>query len=372
MRIGVVGVAGIGQAHLFAAAATKGTVLAGVFDIDPERAARAAADHNTIAFNSFETMCRSGDVDAVAIATPPATHAPLVRAAIAAGIHVYCEKPFTPTAAEGYELAQLAHARDVVVQVGMQFRFHHAYAAMRKMVAAGDIGEVFRANLVATNWFRAQRYFDASPWRAAWRTSGGGVMLTQAIHQVDALIAAVGMPSRVEARWYNASHVAEVEDELHAMLEWPNGARGMMSASNNDPAGYEMFELHGDRGAIRVQGYDVSHTAYASARQTISECPDEFPDVTATWQPVDIERKPSEWFDMLVDCYRDFGRAVTEGVPNAVPPTEGTRVLELVNACYQSAAHGTPVTLPLAAGDYTDTFGRLCDGSLSVRGVPVA
>src|SRR5262249_35463940 len=152
-----------------------------------------------------------------------------------------------------------------VVQVGMQFRFHHAYAAMRHMVTSGEIGEVFRATLLATNWFRAQQYFAASPWRAQWRSSGGGGLLPQAIPQLHALITCVGTPNRVDARWYNAAHVAEVEDELHALLEWPNGARGTLSASMNDPAGYEMFELHGDRGAIRVQGYDVLHARYASA-----------------------------------------------------------------------------------------------------------
>src|SRR5690349_12009521 len=163
MRVAVVGVAGIGQAHLFAVRALDDVELAGVFDVDAERAAKAANDHKTIAFATYHALCTSGDADAVVIATPPATHAPLVRDALAAGLHVYCEKPFTPTAGEGYELAQLAEQRGCTVQVGLQFRYHHGYAAVRKLVANGEIGELFRVNLTATNWFRAQRYFDACP-----------------------------------------------------------------------------------------------------------------------------------------------------------------------------------------------------------------
>jgi predicted dehydrogenase len=368
VRVAVVGVAGIGQAHLFAIGAVNGMTLAGVCDVDPERAAKAAADHGTIVFGTFDTLCTSGDVDAVVIATPPATHAPLARAAIENGLHVYCEKPFTTIAGEGYELAQAATDRGVVVQVGLQFRYHRAYAAARHIVTTGGIGEVFRADLVATNWFRAQRYFDASPWRAAWRTSGGGVIMAQAIHQLDALITMAGMPSRVEARWYRASHRAEVEDEVVALLEWPNGARGTLTASLNDPAGHELLRIHGDRGAVMVQGYDVTRADYPSVVTTISDCPDEFPEVAPVWEPIAIERKPSEWFDMMLDCHRDFLAAITAGTTNHLPATEGTRVIELINACYQSAAHNVAVTLPLPAADYATTFERLCAGSLAVPG----
>ncbi|MCU1426275.1 MAG: dehydrogenase [Actinomycetia bacterium] len=372
LRVAVVGVGGIGQAHLFAVTSIDGMTLAGVCDADAERAARAASDHDTIVFNTFTTLCSSGEVDAVVIATPPATHAPLVREAIEAGVHVYCEKPFTLIARDGYELGQLAAERGVVVQVGLQFRYHRAYAAMRHMVTGGDTGELFRANLLATNWFRAQEYFAASPWRSAWRSSGGGVLITQAIHQLDALITTVGMPSRVHAGWYCAAHVAEVEDELHAMLEWPNGARGTLSASMNDPAGREEFALHGDRGAVIVQDYDFRRAEYESVQRTIKESEEEFPSVTAVWEQVPIERKSSEWFDMIIDCHRDFARAITDGIPNAIPPMEGTRVVELVNACYLSAAHDQPVALPLAGDEYATTFDRLGDGSLAVPGLPIA
>jgi UDP-N-acetyl-2-amino-2-deoxyglucuronate dehydrogenase len=370
VRVAVIGVAGIGQAHLFAAPAVDGMTLAGVFDVDAERAAKAATDHSTIAFATYETLCTSGEVDAVVIATPPATHVPLVRDALRAGLHVYCEKPFAPTVGEGLEMARLAEERGRVVQVGLQFRHHHGYAAARRYVTSGEIGEVFRANIVATNWFRAQRYFEASPWRSAWRTAGGGVLLTQAIHQIDALLTMVGMPSRVRAQWYRANHDAEVEDEVVATLEWPNGARGTLSASLNDPAGHEVIDVHGDRGAVQCAAYDVRHASYESARRTTLECPDEFPETAVEWEPVAIQRKSSEWFDMMTDCHRDFVAAVIDGRPAPIDAAEGTRVVEFVNALYLSAARGEPVELPLATAEYASVYEQLCEGSISVPGAP--
>jgi predicted dehydrogenase len=369
VRVAVVGVAGIGQAHLFAAGAVDGLTLAGVFDVDAERAAKAAGDHKTLAFATFETLCTSGEVDAVVIATPPATHEPLVRDALHAGLHVYCEKPFTPTAGAGAQLAALAEERGLTVQVGLQFRYHHGYAAARKIVT-NEVGDIFRANIVATNWFRAQAYFDASPWRASWKGSGGGILLTQAIHQLDALLTMVGMPSRVRAHWYRANHDAEVEDEVIALLEWSNGARGTLTASLNDPAGRELIEVHGDRGAVQCHGYDVRRVSYEPARHTTATSKEEFPELTPEWEPVTVPRKGSEWFDMLLDCHRDFVAAIDDGRPPAIGPAEGSRVIEFVNALYQSAARGDVVELPLPARDYDETYERLCAGSLAVPGAP--
>src|SRR5205085_5115387 len=140
--------------------------------------------------------------------------------------HVYCEKPIAPTAEEGYALAARARAARRVLQVGFQFRFHAGYCAMRDALA--ELGPIRRVALTATNWFRAERYFAASPWRATWRQAGGGVLMNQAVHQVDALIAAAGMPLYVRGRVRCALHSAAVEDEAVAELEWADGAVGTL------------------------------------------------------------------------------------------------------------------------------------------------
>ena len=201
-------------------------------------------------------MYASGEIDAVVVATPAGTHGPIVRDALDAGMHVYCEKPIAPTSDEGYALARHAQEARRTLQVGFQFRFHTGYAAARQHVA--QLGELARVNLTATNWFRPQAYFDKSPWRATWSMAGGGVLMNQAIHQIDALIATAGMPSSVQARVRRTRHRADVEDDAVAMLEWANGATGVLVASLTDPAGRERLEFFGARGALVLEdGYRV-------------------------------------------------------------------------------------------------------------------
>jgi predicted dehydrogenase len=361
VRIGVIGVKGIGQAHLWALHGVDGSDLVAVCDVDAAAAEKNGADHNAAVFTDTEALFASGDVDAVVIATPPGTHAPLVRSALAAGMHVYCEKPFTPTADEGYELARYAKAVERTLQVGFQFRFHLGYAAMKNAVAS--IAPVRRVNVTATNWFRADKYFTASPWRGTWRVAGGGVLMAQAVHQVDALINAVGMPASVTGRVRAALHDVEVEDDAFVEMEWANGARGVLVASLNEQAGVERFEIVGERGTVVLtDGYDVRVSRHDPVTDFVRTCDVEIFEEPPVWEIVDVPRAKSEWFDMMIAAHRDFAAAVAEQRPPSVDGVEGTKSVEFANAVYVSSLTGAPVELPLPAGSYGPVYEELAAG----------
>jgi predicted dehydrogenase len=365
LRIGVIGVNGIGNWHFYALRQSERSSATAVCDIDPARAEKAGTQQKLPAFTDPAAMYASGEVDAVVIATPAGTHGQLTRDALDAGMHVYCEKPIAPTADEGYALARHAREAKRTLQVGFQFRFHTGYAAARAAVA--DLGELARVNLTATNWFRAQAYFDKSPWRATWAMAGGGVLMNQAVHQVDAMIATAGMPSRVQARVRCARHRAEIEDDAIALLEWPSGATGVLVASLGDPAGYERMEFFGAHGALVLEdGYEVRVTEHEDAQKLSDECADEYPELTNEWKPLEVARAATEWIDCLTASHRDFAGAVLDGHPPLVDGEAGTRSVELANAIYLSSIEDRTVTLPLERGAYTPVFDELVTGGLAI------
>jgi predicted dehydrogenase len=361
LRVGVVGVQGMGQAHLWAARAAEGVELTAACDIDAAGTENAARAFDVAPFTDAHTLFTSGAVDAVVIATPPVTHVALARAALDAGLHVYCEKPIAPTADAGYALAAYARERQRILQIGFQFRFHKGYVALREAVA--ELGPVRRAHVTATNWFRAQAYFDAGGWRATWRAAGGGVLMTQAIHQVDALIATLGMPAQVDGRVRTAMHRAEVEDDAHAELTWPDGARATLVASNNEPAGFERFEIVCERGTVTLaDGFDVRVARHDGDRRLVEVLTAEFPDEAVEWATIDVPRKRSEEFDMVVAAHAEFASAVAQGRDPLVTGETGTRAVELANAIYLSSSTGRPVALPLEPGSYPPVFEELASG----------
>lgn len=364
LRVGVVGVNGIGRVHIGALAVAGKSSLGAVCDVDAERVRRAAAEQGVQGFVDAAEMYASGLVDAVVIATPAGTHPLLAAAALEAGLHVYCEKPVAPRSADGDALHALAVERERVFQVGFQYRFHTGYRAMRNAFAS--LGPLERAHLTATNWFRPQRYFDAAPWRTTWDMAGGGVLMNQAVHQLDALVAATGMPARVRAWVTCARHRAAVEDAAFAFLEWPDGARGVVEASLSEPAGCERFELHCARGSVVVtDGYDVRVCRHDDRDDTIATCPEEFPDATVTWHSVPVARASSEWFDMFVAAHREFASAIADKRPPAVDGASGTRSVELANAIYLSSFAGETVELPLDTDRYATLFAELASGARS-------
>ena len=144
IRVAVVGVAGMGGAHCFAASTMPEYELVAVCDIAEGPREKSAASFGALAFADVEVLYASGLIDAVILATPPSTHVALVRDALDAGLHVYCEKPFVIDAADGYALGEAASAAGKIVQVGFQYRFQPSYAEVRSLIEAGDLGPIFR------------------------------------------------------------------------------------------------------------------------------------------------------------------------------------------------------------------------------------
>ena len=128
LRIGVIGVGHLGALHAKMLSAIPTANLVGVFDTDPEKARKAAAENGTTACATLDELL--GQVEAVTVATTTTTHFEIAGQAIARGLHVFLEKPITQTVAEANQLCALAGGRKLVVQVGHIERFNPAILAL--------------------------------------------------------------------------------------------------------------------------------------------------------------------------------------------------------------------------------------------------
>ena len=363
VRVAVVGVAGMGRAHYFAAKSMPEYELVAICDVVDKVREKAATRLEVPGFASAAELYASGIADAVVLATPPSTHVPLVRDALAAGLHVYCEKPFVADAAEGYALGEQARAAGLVVQIGFQYRWQPSYARVRSMIDAGSVGPIFRSALVATNWFRPQDYFEAAGWRKEWRHAGGGVLMHQAVHQLDAMLWFTGLPARVTARVSRARHDIEVEDDVMALLEFPNGGRGTIVASTVDPVGSDRIEIHGEQCSLMMDGHELRVGTFDGPAQKLSdESTNHFDRVPVTWEDIDVPPVSEGGYDYMMDAHRDFVGAIAERRRPLITPEEGSRAIEVSNAMYLSTLLGEPIELPLSPGAYAPAYELLSAG----------
>jgi predicted dehydrogenase len=142
LRVAVVGCGPIGQLHAQAAAQSDLAELVAVCDVDAERAANLAERWHVAAFDRLERLIEEQHLDGVTIATPDHLHMEPALAAIAAGCHVFCEKPLAATAAEAERLVRAAEERGVALGVDYNRRFGFGYRTARRLVDEGAIGRV--------------------------------------------------------------------------------------------------------------------------------------------------------------------------------------------------------------------------------------
>lgn len=224
-----------------------------VADINPARlkAAKAAAEKAGQPIEGFPTaaaLFESGLCDAVIIATPHYDHPPLVIEALAHNLHVITEKPAGVYTKQVREMNEAAAKSDKLFAVMFNQRTNHIYRKMKELVSSGRYGEIRRTNWIITDWFRCQSYYNSGGWRATWAGEGGGVLLNQCPHNLDLWQWICGMPAKVRAFCKEGHfHEIEVEDDVTAYVEYPNGATGVFISTTGEFPGTNRFEIVLDR-----------------------------------------------------------------------------------------------------------------------------
>lgn len=357
VRIGVIGLGIQGSYHmaLFGEGKIKRAVVTAVCDIEPARLAPYA---HLKTFTSSEALIRSGEVDAVLIATPHYDHTTIGIDALQNGLHVLVEKPISVHVADAQRLIA-AHTDPKLVFAAMfNQRTDPKYIKTKRLIAAGELGEIRRVQWTITDWFRPEAYYASGGWRATWRGEGGGVLLNQCPHNLDLLQWICGMPVKMLAFCrFGKYHDIEVEDDVTAYFEYPNGATGVFITTTGEAPGTNRLEIAGDRGKVVLEGGKITFTrTEMSVREfsRINKATFGRPDVWHIEVPVPAGNGPQH-----AGITQNFVDAILDGAPLIARAEEGIHSLELANAMLYSTFRGRAVDLPLDAAGYEAQLKKL-------------
>jgi UDP-N-acetyl-2-amino-2-deoxyglucuronate dehydrogenase len=252
VRVGVVGCGAIHGTHCEALQKIEGAKLEAVYDVLPEKARAAAEKFGTIAAKSYADFLSR--VDAVSVCVPSGLHSKVAVRAAKAGKHVISEKPIDVSYAHAKSMVDAARAAGVKLAVVSQHRFSNDMRKMRQAAQSGEFGRLVQGDMY-NKWYRTQAYYDSGDWRGTWKLDGGGCLMNQGIHYVDMLQWIMGGVKSVRALIRTASHDIEVEDTAIALLEYRNGAVGVIQGSTSIYPGLsERIEIHGDCGTAIIEG----------------------------------------------------------------------------------------------------------------------
>lgn len=266
------------------------------------------------------------DCDAVLVATPTVYHADCARQVLAAGKHLYLEKPMAADGKEANAVWDAWRGAGVVAMMGFNYRFNPLVRNMRRLVESGRLGTVRRVR----TWFTTPRR-ELARWRRS-RASGGGALLELGSHHFDWVPWVLGGEIKVVSAEVEARQ-AEADT---ARVQWTFGDGGVGEsffslAGERDADGIEVICAHG---VLRFDRY-ANRSAWLTAPRWLGWLPGGY-----WWRRMrSVGHEPS-----YQRAWREFLGAVCERRPVYPNLEDGYRSLRLVLAAEESAARGRPVS----------------------------
>ena len=281
-------------------------------------------------FCDYSEMLAKIKPDAVYLAVPHILHKPMIKEALAAGLHVFCEKPITTNMDDAIEVCRLAKETGLRVGINYQYRYDKSCYAMAQAARSGEMGEILygRCNVP---WHRTEKYFSMSPWHKSLETSGGGTLLTQGSHALDVLLWTCGkMPLRAAGMTARKCFKdVEVEDLAMATIELESGVliqviSSMVAASEQKVT----IDVYGSRATALYSGFSSPKVRFIGARPPRYQV-------------------PAKGIHALFRCIEGFRAWVMEDRPFLTPAAQSLPVLAAIEAVYKSAATGKTVDTDL-------------------------
>ena len=341
LNFGFIGAGEIAVASAKAVQGAEHATLARVFDTRSDLAADLAASYGGAPADSIEALLADPAVDAVYICVPHFLHLQIANQAAEAGKHVVIEKPMGVNPNEAQAIVEGCRARGVACGVPFVVRHAPAYSEARGLVQAGAIGEVtgfrvsYRGDKPRSYWSGGYSGRSASDWRQSRASAGGGVMIMNTIHDLDAVLWIAGLDvTHAQGVVANTSSPGEVEDFALAILSCANGAHGSLEATAALPGGQGpehrwINRVYGQSGQIALPspwGKDPLALYTREAGQ---------------WQMIVPTPRP----DARQLAFEEFAAAVLQGAPVPIPGEAGLRVSRVLHAVYAAAEQGERVAV---------------------------
>lgn len=332
--------------------------LAAVADVDAALAERRAAEWGAEFFTSdAEALCADSRVDAVVIATPNDTHAPLALRAVAAGKHVLCEKPLGLSAAQARQMYEAAQAAGVVHMTAFTYRFAPSMRYLAHLLRGGQLGE--------PRHFRSQRFLDLPETSWGWRQyrarAGAGDLYDMTTHRLDFAMDLLGPIARVcgaVAQFAPRSHTADgapcppsdVDDWSALVGIFANGATGVWEGTTlakghgRGGLGHEWAEINGSEAtaAYRLHEPNQIWLGRTGADLAPQPVPAEF--LKPVGSPRDSAAGPASTV-FRYDVMWEFVSAIVEGRPAVPSFRQGWDAQAVADAVLRSHAEGRWVEL---------------------------
>jgi predicted dehydrogenase len=287
-------------------------------------------------YTEVDDMLQDDSIDIVCICTPSGLHAPIAEKAAAAKKHIVLEKPIAMKLEEADRIIRAAEENKVKLAVVHPNRFRPVVRELRFLLDSGALGKISHASCIV-NWNRDQAYYDQAPWRGT-KEHDGGVLMNQAIHNLDLLLWFMGNPEEVYSMEATRLRNIEAEDVSTGVIRFESGALATVQASTTVyPRNFEeSITIFGETGTVKIGGQNALYFEHLDIQGYSKEQTESLKNRINS-DPWGIPGH--EWI------ISDMIQAVKDDRLPAVTGEDGKRALQLVLAFYESAKKNKPIQL---------------------------
>ncbi|WP_406044840.1 Gfo/Idh/MocA family oxidoreductase [Micromonospora sp. NBC_00898] len=347
LRVGLLGYGIAGRVfHAPLIAATPGLRLDAIVTANPERREQARREHPEarLVDDADQLWAAADTLDLVVVAAPNRQHAPMARAALAAGLPVVVDKPLAPDAAQCRALVDEAADRGVPLTVFQNRRWDGDFLTVRRLVEAGELGRVTRFESRFERWRPAIK--------PGWRESAapgeaGGALFDLGAHLVDQAVQLFGPVERVYAEVDRRRPGAEVDDDAFVALTHTGGVRSHLWMSAVTPQLGPRMRVLGDRAGYTTYGLDPQEAALRDGGRPDKPGWGEVPPEQYGQLGVDGDLRPVPTEPgRYQDFYTQVAAALCDGRPMPVDPSDAVDTVALIELAHRSAAEGVALPVP--------------------------
>lgn len=325
-RIGIIGAGGVGGIHAAILAKDSRVKIHSFFDVEAARAEAMAARFNGHAAKSLEELLK--ECDAALVCTPNTTHEDVAMRVLEAGKHVFCEKPFALDLASAARLRERAARSGLIYQVGHNRRFAPVYKVLKQAIERNEL----RPLSVHAKMNRGELANPPWVWNA--RLTGGFLYETP-VHMFDLMTFFFGKVDWVQVA--ARAHEHGELDDFSILLGFQSGLQATMKtyahASWHFP--FERFEVYGMHSTYET--FEMERISFTNGLES-----------RTTTYDFSLSSMYEKWGYNEED--RLFVDALDGKSPVPVSAEDGYQVVELIEACYQSAREGARVHLDALVG----------------------
>ncbi len=347
LKVALIGCGMIAHGHAEGIALDgRAEVSALVYGRDRAKAEEFAQKYNIpYITDDYREVIANGNIDVAIVCTPSAYHAEATVAFANAGVHVLCEKPLDVAVDKMTAMIDAAENNSVLLGCVFPNRTRADLIRAKEIIESGVLGRMLMVEFQYRG-YRSHSYYNSSSWKGTKAGDGGGCLMNQGIHGIDALIFLAGEIKRVCAVCDTMARDIDVEDSACALLEFENGAHGTLMGTTLS----HFPETNSECERIRIE-FDKGTIVYAGGKtmlyKSLSDDELKVEEICLTDKVESFGANPEDLdMDAHYAIVSNFIDAVLEGKSLIAPARDARRAVDLILTIYKSSETKTWEEVP--------------------------